>query len=80
MVCAPLKGIFITGPQNIKKAYTSEVWDREKPTKRGLLRYKIFALWRAPGEEVKGLIDGLVESAQAGGDLLKNFLSIFFSD
>ena len=80
VVSAPLKGVFITGPQNIKKAYTYEVWERENPTKRGLLRYKVFALWRAPGEEIKGVIDGLVESIQAGGNLLKNFLSLFFSD
>ncbi len=80
MIGAPLEGIFINGPQNIKKAYTYEVWEREDQQKRGLLRYKLFALWRTPGEEAKGIIEGVVESVKAGGSLLKNLLSIFFSD
>lgn len=80
IVIAPLHGLLIKGPQNIKDAYTYEAGKREKKEKRELLRYKLFAIWRAPGEEAKGIIDGVVEAVQAGGDLLKNFLSIFFSD
>ena len=77
---APLNGLFIKGPQNIKEAYRYEVYGSDDPAKNGLLRKKIFALWRAPGEEAKGLIDGVVESVIAGAECLKNFLSIFFSD
>lgn len=77
---SPLYGVFVKGPQNIKKAYTYEVWEREKPEKRGLWRYRLFALWRMPGEETKGIIDGLVGSVEATGGFLKEFISIFFSD
>ena len=77
---SPLYGIFIKGPRNIKEAYDYEVYGSEKPEKRGLLRKRLFALWRSPGEEAKGIIDGLVESVKAGGQFLKEFLSIFFSD
>ncbi len=79
-IFSPLYGIFIQGPKNIKEAYQYEVWEREKPEKRGQLRYKLFSLWRAPGEETKGIIDGLVDSTKAGGQVLKEFISIFFSD
>ena len=77
---SPLYGAFIKGPKNIKEAYEYEVYGSEDPEKRGLLRKKLFAIWRSPGEEMKGLIDGLVDSAIAGGQFLKEFLSIFFSD
>lgn len=77
---SPLYGLFIKGPQNVKKAYLYEVYGREKPEKRGRLPYKLFALWRAPGEQIKGTIDGVVDSVEAGGQFLKEFLSIFFSD
>ena len=77
---SPLYGAFIKGPKNIKEAYEYEVYGSEDPQKRGLLRKKLFAIWRAPGEEMKGIIDGLVDSAIAGGQFLKEFLSIFFSD
>jgi len=77
---SPLYGMFIKGPKNIKEAYEYEVYGGEDPEKKGLLRKKLFALWRSPGEETKGLIDGLVDSVKAGGDFLKEFLSIFFSD
>ena len=77
---SPLYGVFIKGPKNIKEAYEYEVYGSENPEKRGLLRKKLFAIWRSPGEEMKGLIDGLVDSAKAAGQFLKEFLSIFFSD
>lgn len=77
---SPLYGLFIKGPKNIKEAYRYEVYGSDKPEKRGLLRKKLFALWRSPGEAAKGLIDGLTDSAAAGGQFLKEFLSIFFSD
>lgn len=78
--CSPAYGIFVKGPKNIKEAYQYEVWGREKLEKRGLLRYKIFALWRVPGEEIKGIVDGLVDSGKTGGEFIKEFISIFFSD
>ncbi len=77
---SPLYGLFVKAPQNIKKAYIYEVWSREKPEKRGLLHYRIFAIWRAPGEAMKGALDGLVESVKAASNFSKEFLSIFFSD
>ena len=79
-LCSPLYGIFIQGPKNIKDAYQYEVWGREKEEERGLLRYRLFAIWRAPGEEMKGIIDGLVGSITSLGKSGKEFLSIFFSD
>lgn len=79
-VMAPFYGLLIKGPKNVKQAYKYEVWEREKPEKRGLLRYKMFGLWRAPGEESKGIIDGLTESINFQGQALKEFISIFFSD
>jgi len=80
LTLSPLYGVFVQGPKNIKEAYTYEVYGSEKPEKRGLLWKKAFAIWRSPGEETKGIIDGLVDSVKAGGDFLKEFLSIFFSD
>ena len=77
---SPFYGVFIKGPRNIKQAYEYEVYGSEKAEKKGLLRKKLFALWRSPGEEAKGIIDGLVDSVKAGGQFLKEFLSIFFSD
>lgn len=77
---SPLYGLFVKAPQNIKKAYTYEVWGREKPEKRGLLYYRLFAIWRAPAEAMKGAIDGLVESVKAADSFSKEFLSIFFGD
>ncbi|MDP3921041.1 MAG: hypothetical protein Q8R76_09600 [Candidatus Omnitrophota bacterium] len=53
---------------------------REEESKRGQWKYRLFALWRAPGDQLKGMIDGVVESAESGGNMLKEFLSIFFSD
>ena len=79
-VGSPFYGTFFKGPKNIKKAYIYEVWEKEKPEKINLFRYKLFALWRAPGEETKGIIDGLVNSVQASGNCLKELISIFFSD
>lgn len=80
VVLSPLYGLFIKGPMNIKKAYNYEVYGREKPEKRGLLRYKLFAIWRSPGEQIKGTIDGLVDSVKSAGQFSKELLSIFFSD
>jgi len=79
-VTSPFYGIFIKGPRNIKEAYEYEVWGREKSEKRGLLKYKLFTLRRAPGEEIKGLIDGVVISVKSTGLFLKELVSIFFSD
>ncbi|MFH1339400.1 MAG: hypothetical protein ABIH40_06130 [Candidatus Omnitrophota bacterium] len=77
---SPLYGVFVKGPKNIKEAYEYEVYGSEKPEEKGLLRKKLFAFWRSPGEEAKGAIDGLVDSVDAGGRFMKEFLSIFFSD
>lgn len=80
IVIAPVYGTFIAGPKKVKEAYMYEVWGREKEEKRGLLRYKLFALWRAPGEEAKSIIDGLSESVTSAGTVIKELLSILFSD
>ncbi len=80
LTLSPLYGAFIQGPRNIKEAYEYEVYGNERSEKRGLLRKKLFALWRSPGEEAKAIIDGLVDSVKAGGRFTKEFLSIFFSD
>ena len=80
LIGAPLYGAFVQGPKNVKNAYEYEAWGREKPEKRGLLRYKLLGIWRAPSEESKAIIDGLVGSVEASAKFLKNFLSIFFSD
>jgi len=80
VVAFPLKAIFILGPQEIKTMYKYEVYEREKPEKRGLLRYKLFAVWSAPAVELRTVIDGLVNSVAAGGKFFKEFLSIPFSD
>ncbi len=79
-VGSPFYGLLVTGPKNVKEAYDYEVYGDEDRQKQALLRRQLFAVWRAPGEETKGLIDGLVDSASAAGEFLKNFLSIFFSD
>ena len=80
MIWAPIEGVLIRGPEQIHKTYQYEVWGREDAAKRGLLRYKLFALWRAPGEEIKSIIDGAVKSVDSCGGFLKELLSIFFSD
>ena len=77
---SPLYGILIQGPKNIKEAYTYEVYQREKPEKRGQLRYKLFGIWRAPGEEVKGIIDGISDTVTHSTTSLKELVSILFSD
>ena len=76
----PLHGIFIKGPKNVKEMYQYEVWGLEKPEKRGHLRNKIVACYQAPGEEAKGIIDGVTESVRSGGVALKELISIFFGD
>lgn len=77
---APLYGIFVQGPKSIKKAWHEEVWEQEKPEKRGKLKHKVAAIWRAPGEEMKGIIDGITSSVSNFGSALKEFISIFFGD
>ncbi len=77
---APLYGLFVEGPKRIKQAYKYEVYEREKPEKRNQTKYKLFGLWRAPGEEAKAIIDGSVDSVKSAGNFLKEFISIFFSD
>jgi len=76
----PLHGIFIKGPKNVKEMYQYEVHGLEKPEKRGRLRNKIIACLQAPGEEAKGIIDGITESVRSGGVALKELISIFFGD
>jgi hypothetical protein len=80
VIASPVKGALFQGPANIKKMYDYEVHGREKPEKRGLLRYKLFALWSAPAVELKAIIDGLVSSVSYAGSFCKEFLSIPFSD
>ncbi len=80
MVISPFKGILVTGPKNIKKAYRYEVYEREEIEKRGKFRYKLFGIWRAPGEEIKGTVSGVVDTVKYAGEVIKEFTSIFFSD
>lgn len=79
-VGAPFYHTFVQGPKDVKAEYNYEVWEREKPEKRGLLKYKLFGIWRAPGVEAKAIVDGVVESVKSAGNFVKEFLSIFFSD
>jgi hypothetical protein len=73
MLVAPLKGIFITGPKNIVSAYRYEAYEDDTPS-------KFFGIWRAPGEEVKGILDGLVKTIDYGRKFLWEVISIPFSD
>lgn len=80
VVTSPVEGVLIEGPKRIKATYQYEVHGREQPEARGLPQNYLFAFWRAPGEEMKAVIDGVVGSVQAAGNFTKEFLSIFFSD
>jgi hypothetical protein len=80
MVVSPFKGVLVAGPKNIKRAYTYEVYEREKVEQREKFRYKVFGVWRAPGEEIKGTVSGVVDTVKYGGEAIKEFTSIFFSD
>ncbi|MBN1913475.1 MAG: hypothetical protein JW788_03650 [Candidatus Omnitrophica bacterium] len=79
-VGAPFYGAFVAGPKNIKKTWHEEVWEQEKPEKRGKFKYKAAAVMRSPGEEAKGIIDGVTSSVSSFGSALKEFVSIFFGD
>jgi hypothetical protein len=79
-VGAPFYGLLVQGPKNIKDAYFSEVWEQEKPENQGLLRNKIFGIYRAPGEEVKGIITGVTDSVTSLGKAGIEFISIFSGD
>lgn len=79
-VVAPVRAAFITGPKEIRETWRYEVRNREQPEDRGKFRYKLFAIWRAPADEVKAILDGGVESVQETANFGKEFLSIFFSD
>ncbi len=76
MVFAPFKGVFITAPRNIKNAYIYEAYQREKPKKNSKLR----GIWRAPGELVKGALDGIVETVDYGRKTFWEIISIPFGD
>jgi len=80
VIASPVKAVFKEGPKNIRKMYEYEVYGREKPEKRGLIRYKLFALFRAPAVGLKAIIDGAVSSVSYAGSFCKELLSIPFSD
>ncbi len=80
VVRQPLHGLLIQGPANVRQTFRYEVYGRENPEERGQFRYVLFALWRAPGDQLKGMIDGVVGSVEAAGNFTKEFLSISFSD
>ena len=80
VISSPFKAIFLNGPKNVKKMYKYEVYEREKPEKRNVFRYKLFAIISAPAVEMKALIDGIVDSCTYTGKFCKEFLSIPFSD
>lgn len=79
-IADPLHGIFVIGPKNIKSTWNYEVHQREKEEDRNRLRGKLFAIWRAPGDEIKGAIDGITNCAKNLGSGFKEYLSIIFSD
>ncbi|MFA5363356.1 MAG: hypothetical protein WC335_09015 [Candidatus Omnitrophota bacterium] len=77
---APFYGLLVQGPKNVKDAYVSEVREQEKPENNGLLRNKIFGIYRAPGEEIKGIITGVTDSVTSFGKACIEFISVFFGD
>lgn len=76
MVVSPFKGVLVTGPKNVHKAYVDEISQPEEPE----FRHHLFGIWRAPGEELKGAVDGIVDTFKYGGSCLKEIISIPFSD
>lgn len=76
----PAHGVFVLGPRKVKETWNYEVHEREKEEDRNTLRGKLFAIWRAPGDELKGTIDGISNCAIHLGDGVKELISIFFSD
>lgn len=80
MVISPFKGVLVTGPKNIKRAYEYEVYEREKVEERGKFQHKLFGIWRVPGEEIKGTVTGVVDTVKYAGEAIREFTSIFFSD
>ncbi|MCX7927933.1 MAG: hypothetical protein N2606_07385 [Candidatus Omnitrophica bacterium] len=80
VLASPIKAIFFKGPQDIKRMWQYEVYGKEKPQKRGLWRYRLYALWRAPAVELKAGVDGVVQSITYLGSFSKELLSIFFGD
>lgn len=76
MVFSPFKGVFVTGPKNVHKAYTDEINQPDEAQ----LRHHLFGIWRAPGEELKGIITGIEETVKFAGSMLKEIISIPFSD
>lgn len=79
-IADPLHGLLFIGPKNVKKTWDYEVHGREKEEDRNQLRGKLFSIWRAPGDEFKGTIDGISNCVNNLGLGLKEYLSIFFSD
>lgn len=79
-VADPFHGIFCLGPRKVKETWDYEVHGREKEEDRNTLRGKLFAIWRAPGDELKGAVDGASNCVNNLGSSLKEFISIFFSD
>ena len=73
MLISPVRGIFVTGPENVASAYRCEAYEDETPN-------KFFGVWRAPGEELKGVLDGLVKTVDYGRKFLWELISIPFSD
>jgi hypothetical protein len=79
-VGAPFYGLLVQGPGNVKDAYVSEAWEQEKPENNGLLRNKLFGIYRAPGEEAKGIITGITDSVTSLGKACIELISVFFGD
>lgn len=72
--------LFVQGPKNIKETYRQEVWEQEKEKHRGKMKYKLAGIARAPGEEAKAVVDGVVFLVTDTGAFCKDFISIFFGD
>jgi len=80
MMVAPLEGAFVTGPKHVASAYRYEAHEREEPQDRGTVRGKLFGIWRAPGAELKGIVDGVVNAVRHGGEAAKELAAIIWSD
>ncbi len=80
MVVTPLEGALMMGPKHVAAAYRYEAYEREESQDRGTVRGKLFGIWRAPGAELKGIVDGVVSAVRHGGEATKELASVIWSD
>jgi hypothetical protein len=75
---APLHALVVEGPRNIRDAWNYETHG-EQDRKNRLLNI-VIALWRAPGEQIKAVVNGIGRSVSAASEMTVELLSIPFSD